>query len=228
MINIKNNDSNCFLWSHVKHLNPLKTHPERITKADRQMVSGSDFDDIKFPVSKTDYGKIEQKNSIGISVFGYKNGLVFPVYVSDERFEDCMDLWLTTDNNKSHYVYIKDFKRCNCHKTKSKNKKHICRFCLQYFFIERVLMEHKEACLKINGTQSINGSNKFKFFSKQLAVRFEIYTRFESVSKGVQSGDQDSNVSYTKKYQKHIPCSFVYKVVCVRNRFSKAVVFYTG
>ena len=89
-------------------------------------------------------------------------------------------------------------------------------------------MEHKEACLKINGTQSINGSIKFKFSSKQLAVRFEIYTRFESVSKGVQSDDKDSNASYTKKYQEHIPCSFVYKVVYIRNRFSKAVVFYTG
>ena len=142
--------------------------------------------------------------------------LVFPVYVSDERFKDCMDLWLITDNNKSHYVYIKDFKRCNCHKTKNKNKKHFCKFCLQYFFNERVLVEHKEVCLKITGKQSINGSIKFKIFSKQLAVRFEVYARFESVSKGVQSDDKDSNVSYTKRYQEHIPCSFVYKVVCIR------------
>ena len=139
MINIKNNGSNCFLWCHVKHLNPLKTHPERITKADRQMVSGSDFDDIKFPVSKNDYVKIEQKNSIGINVFGYKNGLLFPVYVSDERFEDCMDLWLTTDNNKSHSVYIKDFKRCNCHKTKNKNKNIFADFACGIFSLKESL-----------------------------------------------------------------------------------------
>ena len=29
-INIKNDDK-CFLWCHIRHLNPLKTHPERIT-----------------------------------------------------------------------------------------------------------------------------------------------------------------------------------------------------
>ena len=73
LINIKNNVSNCFLWCHVKHLNPLKTHPERIAKGDRQMVSGSDFDNIKFPVSKNDYGKTEQKNSIGINMFGFSS-----------------------------------------------------------------------------------------------------------------------------------------------------------
>ena len=36
LINIKNNDNKCFLWCHIRHLNPLKTHPERITKADNK------------------------------------------------------------------------------------------------------------------------------------------------------------------------------------------------
>ena len=30
--NIKNNDQKCFLWCHVRHINPLKKHPERIKK----------------------------------------------------------------------------------------------------------------------------------------------------------------------------------------------------
>ena len=29
-----------FFWCHIRHLNPLKTHPERIAKADRHMVNG--------------------------------------------------------------------------------------------------------------------------------------------------------------------------------------------
>ena len=36
LINIKNNDNKCFLWCHVRHLNPLKSHPERIKKADKK------------------------------------------------------------------------------------------------------------------------------------------------------------------------------------------------
>ena len=26
LINIKNKDKNCFLWCHVRHINPLKEH----------------------------------------------------------------------------------------------------------------------------------------------------------------------------------------------------------
>ena len=49
-------------------------------------------------------------------MFGYENGLVFPIYVSDQKFEGSMDLLLLIDNDKSH-VYIKDFNMF--HKTKN-------------------------------------------------------------------------------------------------------------
>ena len=39
LINTNNNDSKCFLWCHIRHLNPLKTHPETITKADKEMIN---------------------------------------------------------------------------------------------------------------------------------------------------------------------------------------------
>ena len=31
LVNIKNNDNKCFLWCHIKDLNPLKIYPQRIT-----------------------------------------------------------------------------------------------------------------------------------------------------------------------------------------------------
>ena len=31
LINIKNNDQKYFLWCHVRHVNHVKIHPERIT-----------------------------------------------------------------------------------------------------------------------------------------------------------------------------------------------------
>ena len=30
--------------------------------------------------------------------------------------------------------------------------------------------------------------------------------------------------SYTEKYQDHIPCSFVYKIVCLDDRFTKPAI----
>ena len=36
--------------------------------------------------------------------------MVYPVHITDQKFEDHVDLLLTSDKNKSNYVYIKDFK----------------------------------------------------------------------------------------------------------------------
>ena len=49
-----------------------------------------------------------------------------------------MDLLLLINNNKSYYVYIKDFDRFMFHKTKNENKKWFCKSCLQCFSSENV------------------------------------------------------------------------------------------
>ena len=49
------------------------------------------------------------KNNISINVFGYEKGLVFPIYVSDQKLEDSMDLLLLINDDKLHYVYIQRF-----------------------------------------------------------------------------------------------------------------------
>ena len=77
LINIKNNDNKCFLWCHIRHLNPLKIHPERITKVDKNMINDLDYEGIKFPVSKRDIKKIEKGNNIYINVFCYENNLTY-------------------------------------------------------------------------------------------------------------------------------------------------------
>ena len=127
LINIKNKDQKCFLWCHVRHINPSKEHPERIKKTDKKIAEKLDYDGIEFPVQEKDFSKIEVKNNICINVFGYENELVFPIYVSDHKFEDSMDLLLLIDDDKSHYVYIKDFDRFMFHKAKNKIKKYFCK-----------------------------------------------------------------------------------------------------
>ena len=66
------------------------------------MVNDLNYEGIDFPVSKKDYSKIEQKNNICINVFCYENYLVYPAYVSNETFENCMDLLMITDEKKSY------------------------------------------------------------------------------------------------------------------------------
>ena len=70
LINIKNNANKCFLWCrHITRLNSFKIHPDKITKADKNMINDLDYKGIKFPVSGKDFGKIEKKNSICVNVF---------------------------------------------------------------------------------------------------------------------------------------------------------------
>ena len=119
LINTKNKDQKCFLWCHVRHINPSKKHPERIrkidkklvkhitnpekiTEEDKELISNLDYDEIEFLVQKKDFSKIEVNSNICINVFCYKDELVFPIYVSDQKFEDSMDLLLLTDDDKSH------------------------------------------------------------------------------------------------------------------------------
>ena len=151
LINIQNNDNKCFLWCHVRHLNCEDKNLWRINKKDKEISKSLNYNDIKFPVSKKDYGKISVMNKININVLCYENKVIFPVYLSDQSFDDVLDLLLV--NN--HYILIEDFNRFMFNKTKHKSKKWFCKSCLCCFISEFVLNKHKEDCLMINGGQNV-------------------------------------------------------------------------
>ena len=112
--------------------------------------------------------------------------MTYPVYLSDQKFKDSMDLSLISNELKSHYAYIKDFDRFMFSKTKNKNNKYFCKCCLQCFSSEEILIEHREDCLLINGKQNVkieNGFISFKNYFKQISVPFKIYADFECILK---------------------------------------------
>ena len=154
LTNIKNNESKCFLWCHIRHLNFVGKNPQRITKEDKKMISKLDYEGIKLSDSRRDYCKYERQSNICINVFCYENKLTYPVYLSNQWFNDRMDL-LISNKIKSHYVYIKDLNRFMFSKIKNKNKKYFGKCFLQCFSNEQVLIEHRENCLIINGKQSV-------------------------------------------------------------------------
>ena len=136
-------------------------------------------------------------------MFCYENKLTFPIYVSDQKFENLMDLLLVIDENKSHYVY-KDFDRFMFYKTKNKNKKYFCKSCWQCFSSKNVLTEHKKVCLSINGAQSVRlekGTVEFIKCFKQMPVPFKIYADFECNLKSIGS--------YEGSYSKNIKITFL-------------------
>ena len=74
-----------------------------------------------------------KEKHIYINVFCYENSLVYPVYVSDEKVKNYMDLLMKTSKNKLHYAYIKDFKKFIFNKAKCKNKKTLLQVLLTMF-----------------------------------------------------------------------------------------------
>ena len=161
-----------------------------------------DYNGIELPVQEKDFNKIELKSNICINVFGCENGLVFPIYVSDQKFKDSVDLLLLIGNDKSHYAYIKDFDRIMFHKTKNKNKKWFCGSCLQCFSSKNELKEHKKDCLINNGKRSVKlekGTIKFENCFKQIPVPSKIYADFECNLECVEiyEGSYTKNIKIT-------------------------------
>ena len=240
LINIKNKDDECFRWCHIRHLNPQEKNPQRIKKEDKQSIEGLNYEGIEFPVSQKHYDKVEKQNSIRINVFGYENGQPFPIHISKETFEDQVNLLLITEDEKKHYVLIKDFNTFKYNQTKHKEKKHFCMYCLQCFSSERILANYVNNCLTVNGAQATNmpkqGENMLKFnnFHKQLPVPFVIYADFEAITRKVQGCKQSEEMeneknkrSYMEAYQTHEDCGYGYKLVCCyRERYSKPIQTY--
>ena len=147
----------------------------------------------------------------------------YPVHIPDQKIKNAMDLLIISHKIKSHYVYIKDFNKSMFNKTKIENKKYFFTYFLQCFSCERILVEQKDICLKINGKQTVKLKNGFIKFKN---------VDFECVIKGSKSNKKTSGSyikiqkSISKKYQDHIPGSFAYKLVCADDKFSQPVVPY--
>ena len=235
LINMKNEDNECFRWCHIRHLNPQDKYPQRIKKSDKAFIENLNYSGIEFPVTTKQYNKIEKQNEININVFGYEEKQKYPIYVSKEKYEDCMNLLLITENENKHYVLIKDFNKFMYDITNNKKRKHFCMYCLQHFTSERVLNNHKENCIQVNGTQAIkmpdknNNILKFNNAHRQLPVPFVIYADFEAITEKIHGCQPNDDKSYTEAYQRHTDCGYGYKVVCCYDdKYTKPVQIYRG
>ena len=85
LLNVQNTDDNeCIKWCLVRYLNPANHNP----KADKDFTKGLDFKDMKFWAKIRDTHKIEENNSIGISVFSCSSKEKYPIYVSKQCCEE--------------------------------------------------------------------------------------------------------------------------------------------
>ena len=134
MINIQNTDDH--EWCSFRYLNHAYHNPRRITKSYKDFAERLDFKDIKFPSKISKIHKIEKKNCLGISVFGYENKEKHPIYVSKKCCEEKhVHLLLVGEGVKNT---IKDFNTFIYDHSLHRGTKTFCH-CLHAFITEEFL-----------------------------------------------------------------------------------------
>ena len=175
-----------------------------------------------------------KKKSIGISVFGYENKEKHLIYVSKKCCEGKhVNLLLIDKYGKRHYVLTKEFNRFMYNHTLHRRKKDYSRYSLPAVSTEEILKFHIKDNFKINGKQKIMMPKKseyvrFKNYERKIKSPFIIYAGFESILVIENNRKLNPEESYTQKYQKHLPCSYSYKLVYVDDKFSKSFMTYIG
>ena len=84
LINIKNQDDECFKYAVTRALNPVEEHPERVSKQLIEQTKNYNWDRIGFPTpcSAKYFKKFEEKNNVSLNVFGHEGNDIIPLYVA--------------------------------------------------------------------------------------------------------------------------------------------------
>ena len=136
-----------------------------IKRKDKRLADTHDYSGVNLWCVQRIIAGLKIKMIYALTFFRMGSKVVCPIYISEKEFDDCMNVLMIHEGDKSHYVYIKDFNRLMFNKTKSNNKKWFCVRCSQCFGSESILEKHKENCLVINGEQRVKlsgGSVSFK------------------------------------------------------------------
>ncbi|KAJ1526545.1 hypothetical protein ONE63_008132 [Megalurothrips usitatus] len=225
LVNIKNNDNKCFLYSCLAGLRLPAVHAERVSHYKNRMRE-LNLKGLSFPV-KVDKISIFEKNNIdvSVSVFGLEDEerVIVPLRVAPAVRNRHVNLLLLRGDDEDdaddyHYVLIKDLSRFLSHLTKRKRRLFWCENCLTPRAFKKLHDEHRERCIK-HGAQAIcmpTGKNcilKFTDYDKQLKHDYAIYCDLESILVPHTTVLPDPARSSTTTLNSHVACGFAYVIV---------------
>ena len=223
LINMKNEDDKCFLWCVLRALNPIDKNAGRIDNDLKSKENTLNMSGINYPVDiKKDGDRFEIQNpDISITIFAYnKEDKIYPFKISkykkDKRKHNIILLIIKNEDN-SHYCLVKNSSALISSQINNrKGKNHLCFNCFNAFDTPEKLEIHELYCYE-KETVKINMPPpetylKFINFHHSERAPFTIYADYECILKPMDTRETDPNKSYTMKYQKHEPVSFVYYI----------------
>ena len=140
VINVKNNDEKCFLWSILAALHPQAKDSQRVTKY-IEYKDELDCEDISFPVDPLQHKVLDRfcaKNDISLNILmadqQNEKDISFQLLHSTKELRDRhINLLLIMDNDgQAHYTWLKDLSRLMAGRDGHKHKAHrfYCNLCL--------------------------------------------------------------------------------------------------
>lgn len=242
LVNIKNKDNKCFMYSVLYGIYKIGKDPQRVSKYKSIYKFG--LDKLEYPMRINKIGEAESLVKRSIYVYEYTEGEnkrmnIFPLRVVKNKYPgtEPIKLLLIQKGKKTHYVYIKNFN--GLFNTKG-NQYFACPRCLHKRTSQRLLDEHIVECSLTPVAKTLlppnNGTNYTKFdkYYTKFKTPFSIYLDFESTLKTIEdvqyTNKRDINNKLipckTQKYQEHEANS--YMIVIKSEFFETQKISYRG
>ena len=149
VINMQNEDNECFKWCVTRALNMKKKNNERVDKELIEKSKELNWKGIEFPFELNQIGKFEKKNpDISVTVCSFKDKKPIPMnQLKNYGRKHHIDLLLISNDVTHHYCLIKNFSRLmNSSKSKHHGKKYYSRNCMRGYSSEKVVSKHWPYC----------------------------------------------------------------------------------
>jgi len=235
VVNVVNTDQKCFLWSILAAIHPATDNSSKLYNYE-EYEHTLNLDGISFPV-RLDQIRIFERNNPHISVncYEYKvqeSHAVIPIYLTKYRArQKHIDLLLLSENDRSHYCWIKNMSRLVAHRSKNHRKTFVCPHCIRPFTYEHSFANHFPDCsryIRQKVDLPLPGKNilEWKSRGKTELSRFVIYCDFEAYLEPVPH--TDSNTSKTVIIDEHKPSGFCAYTVSEDPQFPNRLVTYSG
>ena len=236
LINIRNEDNYCFIWSYIRHINPLNKNPNRINKRDKELFNNI-YEKLKyfeFPlkINKNNIKKIENILEINICILSAdKNNNVLPMFSSENNYKNDINLFYYKD----HICLIKDLNKYLYRNNRNKNKTYFCSRCLNSFISEENLNNHKNLCLKYNKKSEKlilpkeKSILKFEKIEDMIKTPFTIYYDIETYNQHLKKTKQFKKIENTTHEKLLKPYLIGYILKCnYDEKFSKKCQVFIG
>lgn len=227
IVNVENNDNECFKWAILSYLFPKTQNPNRVSHY-VPYANALNFDGLQFPMSVSNISRFERLNpEFSIHVYGFdeKSKLINVIRLAKSMRRHHVNLLLLCESKynqsetKWHYCWIKNFSRLMSSQISSNDHlMFFCFRCLQHFTSELNLKRHDEDCQQLNKCKIVmpeagkNDIIEFCSLEKQLEVPFIIYADIESLL--VKTNERLSKNGTINAFQEHEVYSIGYYLKC--------------